>query len=241
MSMVLLMLVSWARSWRTDRSSPAWRALCRMRWAIWRARTQVKTCTRMSCWVEWGAWARNSRRRAGLHLAEGELGLGLAPVPGDNLGGSPSSWLVISKCSPKTSFFQRGPRAGVDGRGQPQVAGLFAVQLPGADVVGRGVMGGRRDLGVNLVPGPGGSCRGRRWRPAAQLPAAWPAWRHRNRGPDAGAARVNGSRPPGAGAVDHPAGVVGGQPADLVRVDDGAGGGGHGQRSRQSLAGTETT
>ena len=44
---------SWASRWRTDRCSPAWAAVRRMRWAICRARTQVKTWTLMLCSVQW--------------------------------------------------------------------------------------------------------------------------------------------------------------------------------------------
>src|SRR5271165_25141 len=47
------MPASWDNSWRTDRSTPAWRALRRIRCAICRARTQVKTWTRMLWSVQW--------------------------------------------------------------------------------------------------------------------------------------------------------------------------------------------
>ena len=47
------MPANWVSSLRMDMGSPAWAAVRRMRWAICRARTQVKTWTRMSWSVQW--------------------------------------------------------------------------------------------------------------------------------------------------------------------------------------------
>src|SRR5271166_4227606 len=47
---------------RTDRSRPARAAARRMRWAICRARTQVKTWTRMLCSVQWCIGEKDTTR-----------------------------------------------------------------------------------------------------------------------------------------------------------------------------------
>ena len=47
-----------------------------MRWAIWRARTQVKVCTRMVCSLQWYI-GENETAWGVILLAEAELGVGL--------------------------------------------------------------------------------------------------------------------------------------------------------------------
>ena len=87
------------------------------------------------------------------HLAEGELGFGLGPVAGDDLGGGPVVVVGDQHVLAEDLLFQRGPRGGVDGPGQPQIAGGIPGQLPGDDAADPGVMGDLGDLRLNLVPG----------------------------------------------------------------------------------------
>ena len=59
-------------------------------------------------------------------LAEGELGLGLGPVPGDHLGHRPVVVAGDQHVLAEHLFFQGGAGVRVDAPGQAQVAGLFA-------------------------------------------------------------------------------------------------------------------
>lgn len=82
------MAPNWSSSSRTDRCSPAWAAMRRIRWAICRASTQVKTWTRMLCSVRWNIGGEGDDPGV-FELPEGELSLGLGPVGADHLGHGP--------------------------------------------------------------------------------------------------------------------------------------------------------
>ena len=143
---------------RTCRS-PARAARRRMRWAICRARTQVKTWTRMLCSVQW--CIGRERDDAGVfHLPEGELGLGLGPVPGDDLGDGPVVVIGDQDVLAEDLLFQRGAGVRVDAPGQAQVLGLVAGQLPGDDPADPGLGGDRLDLGGDLVLAAAGLAAG---------------------------------------------------------------------------------
>jgi hypothetical protein len=61
---------------------------------------------------------RGERHGAGVfELAEGELGLGLGPVAGDDLGGGPVVVVGDQDVLAEDLFFRGGARAGVDGPG----------------------------------------------------------------------------------------------------------------------------
>ena len=89
----------------------------------------MKTWTRMLCSVQW--CIGRERHDAGVfQLAEGELGLGLGPVPGDDLGDGPVVVAGDQHVLAEDLLFQRGAGVGVDAPGQAQVLGLVAVELP---------------------------------------------------------------------------------------------------------------
>ena len=104
---------------RTDIRSPARAARRRMRWAIWRARTQVKTWT-LCCARSSGASVR-TRRRAGLSSAGRRLGFGLGPVPGHDRGHGPVVVIGDQDVLAEDLFFQGCPGVRVDAPGQAQV------------------------------------------------------------------------------------------------------------------------
>ena len=69
------------------------------------------------------------RHDAGVfHLAEGELGFGLGPVPGHDPGHGPVVVIGDQDVLAEEFFFQRGPGVRVDAPGQAQVPGLVAGQ-----------------------------------------------------------------------------------------------------------------
>ena len=202
------MLASWASRWRTDRCSLAWAAVRRMRWAICRARTQVKTWTRMSCSVQRRIGGKDHVRV--FHLAEGELGFGL-----DRYRRRPRYGPVVvigdQHVLAEDFLFQRGAGGRVDGPGQPQVLRLVAGQLPGDDAADRGPAGDRLDSAWTLsflrrvlprarVTASSSSFLPALARVAPSNPWAWAA-----------CSSVSGSRRCGAGAVGLAAGVAGGQ------------------------------
>jgi len=147
---------------RTDRSSPARRALSRMRWAICRASTQVNTCILMLCSVQWCIGRENDHDAAVLELPEGELRFGLGPVAGDHLGGGPVVVAGDQDVLAEQFLFQGGAGCLVDGPGQAQAGGLVTVQLPGDDAPHPGLAGNCLDLGFDLAPGAAGlaACQG---------------------------------------------------------------------------------
>ena len=143
---------------------------------------------------------RQCRRAAAMTaLRLARLGLGLGPVGGDDLGGGPVVVVGDQDVLAEDLFFQGGAGGGVDVPGEPVVFGGVSGQLPGDDAARPGVVQDLADLGFDLVAWPRGSCRGPGWRPARPacgLP--WPRWCRRTRGPAFRAARVSGSRSPGA-------------------------------------------
>jgi hypothetical protein len=101
------------------------------------------------------------RHDAGVfHLPEGELGLGLGPVPGHDLGHGPAVVADDQDVLAEEFFFQRGPGVRVDAPGQAQVLGLVAGQLPGDDAADPGLGGDRLDLGGDLVLAAAGLAAG---------------------------------------------------------------------------------
>ena len=70
---------------------------------------------------------RGERHRVRVfELAEGELGFGLGPVPGDHLGGGPVVVAGDQHVLAEEFLFQRGAGVLVDAPGQAQVFGLVA-------------------------------------------------------------------------------------------------------------------
>src|SRR6266851_4713523 len=96
------MPASWRSSSRTDRSSPARRALKRMRWAICKARTQVNTCTRMLCPVQWNIGENETACGSFIWRKENPAS-DWDRYPAMTSAAGQSSWLVISTCLPKIS------------------------------------------------------------------------------------------------------------------------------------------
>ncbi len=60
------------------------------------------------------------------HLAEGELGFGLGPVAGDDVGGGPVVVVGDQHVLAEDLLFQGGARVLVDALGQAEVLGLVA-------------------------------------------------------------------------------------------------------------------
>src|ERR1039457_1804104 len=83
-----------------DRSRPARAAARRMRWAICRARTQVKTWTRMLCSVQWRIGEKNTTR-VSLSWRKENSASDRDRYPATTSGTGQSSWPVISTCLPK--------------------------------------------------------------------------------------------------------------------------------------------
>ena len=166
---------------RTDRSSPCWRARRRIRWASWRARTQVKTWTRMLCSVQW-CIGENDTTCGVFHLPEPEFGLGLGPVPGDDVGNGPVVVAGDQHVLAEDLLFQRGAGDRVDVPGQPQVLGLVAGQFP---VMTRRTQGLAVIASISAwtLSGQAGLPRAR-VRPARRASfRPWRAWCRRTRGP----------------------------------------------------------
>src|SRR5512135_3894383 len=153
------MAASWVSSWRTERCSPAWAAVRRMRWAICRARTQVKTWTRMLCSVQWCSGEKDTTCGSFI-WRKGELGFGLGPVPGDDLGHGPVVVIGDQHVLAGDFLFQRGAGGRVGGPGQAQVLGLVAVELPGDDAADPGLGRDRLDFGPDLLPRAAGLAAG---------------------------------------------------------------------------------
>ena len=128
-------------------------------------------------------------------------------------------------------LLQPGPPGGVDGPGQPQVAGGIAGELPGDDAADPGVMGDLADLRLDLAAGPAGLAAGQGGGQLIELPGG-PG--QRGAVEAAGLMGVQlgrmGQDGPAPGAVDDPAGVIGGQLAEPVLINDGPGGRGHGEQ-----------
>ena len=133
-----------------------------------------------------------------------------------------SSWPVIRTCLPKISSSRAARACGVDVPGQPQVLGLVAGQLPGDDAAHPGSCGdlarsrprpcpvARRVLPRAKVAASSSSFLPALASVVPSNPRAWAVVQLRGVGQDR----------PALGAVDVAAGVVGGQPAEPVLVDD---------------------
>ena len=80
------------------------------------------------------------------HLAEGELGFGLGPVPGDDLGYGPVVVAGDQDVLAEDFLFQAGAGGRAGGPGQAQVLWLVTVELPGDDAADPGLAGDRLDL-----------------------------------------------------------------------------------------------
>src|ERR1017187_4813773 len=90
------------------------------------------------------------------HLPEGELGFGLGPVTGDDLGSWPFVVIGDEHVLAEELLFQGCAGIGVDAPGQAQVFRLLAGELPGDYPAEPGFPDDRGDLGLGLVPGPAG-------------------------------------------------------------------------------------
>ena len=104
-------------------------------------------------------------------------------------------------------------------------------QLPGDDAADPGVMGDPGDLCLNLVPGRAGLAAGQGGGQLVQLPGGL-GQRGAAEAADLMLMQLRGARQdrPALGTVDDAAGVIGGQPAEPVLIDDGPRGGGHGEQ-----------
>jgi hypothetical protein len=186
---------------------------------------------------------RGERHDAGVfHLPEGEFGFGLGPVPGDHVRDGPFVVVSDQDMLAEDLLLQGGAGVRVDLPGQPQVLGLLAGQFPGDDAADPGLGGDRLDLGGDFLAGPARLAAGQGGGQLVQLRA----------GLGQGGAveaeglavvqfRGVGQDRAAPGAVDLAAGVVSGQPAEPVFIDQGAVGCGQASKSGQSLAGTDPT
>ena len=153
----------------------------------------------MLCSVQWSIGEKETTWGS-FSLAEGELGFGLGPVAGDDLGGGPVVVVGDQDVLAEDLFFQGGAGGGVDAPGQAEVFGVVAGQLPGDDAADPGRCAGSwrsrlrpcRVAAAGLAAGQGGGQLVR----ACGRP--WPGWCRRSRGPAWRAARVSGSGSPGA-------------------------------------------
>src|ERR1039457_3299649 len=134
------MPASWASSWRTDRCSPAWAAVRRMRWAICRARTQVKTWTLMLCSVQWCIGEKDTTCGSFIWRKENSAS-DWDRYPAMTSAAGQSSWLVISTCL-------------------PQIFGLVPGEVPADDAPDPGFAGDGLDLGLGLVLAAAGLAAG---------------------------------------------------------------------------------
>ena len=160
-------------------------------------------------------------------LPEGELGLGLGPVPGHHFSNRPVVVIGDQHVLAEDLILQRGAGIGVDVPGQAQVLGLGPGQVPEDDAPHPRLGRDRGDLGFDLVPGAAGLAAGQG---RGQLIQFLAGLGQRGAVEPAGlaVAQLRGVGQDGAplGAVDHPAGVAGGQPAEPVLIHDRAFGGG---------------
>ena len=212
---------------RPDIRSPARAARRRMRWAALEGQDAGED---VDADVVLGpvVHGREGHDVRVLHLAEGELGLGLGPVPGHDLGNRPVVVAGDQHVLAENLLFEGGAGVRVDAPGKPQVLRLVSGEFPGDDAAGPGFCGDRLDLGGDLLRA-GGSCRGPAWRPARRLlpalarvvPSNPRAWDSRSSGEWVGRRGVPRRRPLAPG-------VIGGQPAEPVLIDGAAGGGGQG-------------
>ena len=125
-----------------------------MRWAICRARTQVKVWTRMLCSVQWRIGLKETTRGS-LSCRKENSASDWGAVAGDDLGGGPVIMIGDQHVLAEELFFQGGTGGLVDVPGQAQVAGLLAVQLPGHHPPHPGLADDRGDLGFRFFAGPG--------------------------------------------------------------------------------------
>ena len=104
---------------------------------------------------------RAERDDAGVfHLPEGELGLGLGPVPGDDLWDGPVVLIGDQDVLAEDLLFERGAGLLVDVPGKAQVPGPVAGQFPADDAPDPGLGGDRLDLGGHLVLAAAGLAAG---------------------------------------------------------------------------------
>src|SRR6266568_8418403 len=116
--------------------------------------------------VHWG-----ERHHVGVfHLAEGELGVGLGPVAGDDFGGGPVVVVGDQHVFAEDFLFQGGARVVVDAPGQAEVFGFVAGQLPGDDPTHPRIMDDLADLGLDLGAGPAGAAAGQGGGQVVELP-----------------------------------------------------------------------
>src|SRR5258708_2487911 len=154
---------------RTDIRSPARAARRRMRWATWRARTQVNMCTRMLCSVQWCIGEKDTTW--GSFMWRKENGLGLGPVAGHDLGDGPVVVAGDQDVLAEDLLFQRGAGLLVHVPGKPQVFRLLAGQFRADDAPHPRLCRDRGDFRLDFVPGPAGLPAGQRRGQLVELPA----------------------------------------------------------------------
>src|ERR1035441_6552587 len=162
-------------------------------------------------------------------LAEGELGFGLGPVGGDDLGGGPVIVIGDQHVLAEELLFQGRAGSLVDAPGEAQVFGLVAVQPPGDYPAGPGFAGDSGDLGLHLLAGAAGLAAAEGGGQLVQLLAGLGQGGAGEPGRLCGVQlRGVGQDRPALRAVDLAAGVVGGQPVEAALIHDGPGRGGQG-------------
>ena len=215
------MRASWPRRPRTDRSSPCWRARCRIRWASWRARTQVKTWMRMLCSVQW-CIGENDTARVSFICRKENSASDWDRYPATTSGTGQSSWLVIRTCLPKISSSRAARARGSTFQERRRSLGWSPVS---SHVMTRRAQG----LAVIASISAWALSAGRRVFPRARVAASSPSFLPGQGGAVEPAglavAQFRGVRQDCAasGAVHGAAGVVGGQAAELVLIRQGAG------------------
>ena len=200
----------------------------------------MKTWTRMLCSVQWCIGENDTTCGSFIWRKENSAS-DWDRYPATTSGDGPVVVIGDQHVLAEDLLFQRGAGAGVDAPGQAQVFGLVAGQLPGDDPPHPGLAGDLLDLGLHLVPAAAGLAAGQG---GGQLVEFLAGLGQRGAVEPAGLAGmqfrgVGQDRAP-PGAVDLAAGVVGGQPAEPVLVDEAAPAlAGRAVRSGQSLAGTD--
>jgi len=107
------------------------------------------------------------------HLAKGEFGLGLRPVPGDDLGDGPVVVIGDQDVLAGDLLFERGTGLLVDVPGKAQVLWLVTVELPADDAPDPGLGGDGLDLGDDLVFAAADLAAGQRGGQLVEFPASF--------------------------------------------------------------------